>query len=144
MNSALTTSTSYSSSASSGTLPVSSPALSGPKPDYTVSLFDALKFNGPAPELVNGRLAMIGMVAAAYQESQTGQSLPWMVEHVSLGVCLGLAVWVYASLAPICKGVKQEAFGPFSPRAELANGRAAMLGFAVLYYLENNAGAPFF
>ena len=34
--------------------------------------------------------------------------------------------------------------GPFSPRAELANGRAAMLGFVVLYYLEYNAGAPFF
>ena len=34
--------------------------------------------------------------------------------------------------------------GPFSPRAELTNGRAAMLGFAVLAALESTAGVPFF
>ena len=34
--------------------------------------------------------------------------------------------------------------GPFSPRAELTNGRAAMLGFAVLCALEYTAGVSFF
>ncbi len=67
------------------------------------------------------------------------------LEHVSLGTCLALAVGiVYASLTPITKGVKQEAFGPFSPRAELTNGRAAMLGWAVISFLEVSAGVPFF
>jgi hypothetical protein len=32
----------------------------------------------------------------------------------------------------------------FTPRAELANGRAAMLGFAILLVLEANSGVPFF
>lgn len=72
---------------------------------------DALKFNGPAPELVNGRLAMVGLVGAAIGESQTGATVLNQLTHVSLGTCVALAVWVYASLVPILKGVKQEAFG---------------------------------
>ena len=34
--------------------------------------------------------------------------------------------------------------GPFSPRAETTNGRAAMLGFGVLLLLEANSQVPFF
>jgi hypothetical protein len=34
--------------------------------------------------------------------------------------------------------------GFFTPRAEITNGRAAMLGFAVLVALEYKAGVPFF
>lgn len=103
-----------------------------------------MKFNGPAPELINGRLAMVGLLAAAVREANTGETVVHQLNHVSLGTCLLLAIWVYASLVPMLKGVKQEAFGPFSPRAELTNGRAAMLGFAVLCVLELSAGVPFF
>lgn len=34
--------------------------------------------------------------------------------------------------------------GIFTPRAEVTNGRAAMLGFAILLALEYKAGVPFF
>ena len=34
--------------------------------------------------------------------------------------------------------------GAFSPKAEVTNGRAAMLGIAILLALEQNAGASFF
>lgn len=34
--------------------------------------------------------------------------------------------------------------GAFSPKAEVTNGRAAMLGIAVVLLLEQNAGASFF
>ncbi len=34
--------------------------------------------------------------------------------------------------------------GAFSPKAEVTNGRAAMLGIAILLLLEQNAGASFF
>ena len=34
--------------------------------------------------------------------------------------------------------------GVFSPKAEVTNGRAAMLGIAILLVLEQNAGASFF
>eukprot|EP00798_Chlamydomonas_sp_ICE-L_P024927 gene24927-10578_t len=112
--------------------------------NYGVSLFDAMKFNGPAPELINGRLAMLGFVMAAYKENETGELMASQLEHLSIGVCLQLAFLVWASLVPITKGVKNEAFGPFSPRAEIVNGRAAMLAFVALAVLENKAGVPFF
>ena len=34
--------------------------------------------------------------------------------------------------------------GAFTPRAELTNGRAAMLGIAALLFLEQTAGVAFF
>ncbi len=34
--------------------------------------------------------------------------------------------------------------GIFTPRAEITNARAAMLGFAILLLLENKSGVPFF
>ncbi len=34
--------------------------------------------------------------------------------------------------------------GIFTPRAEITNGRAAMLGFGILLLLEHKAGVPFF
>ncbi|GAX74356.1 hypothetical protein CEUSTIGMA_g1805.t1 [Chlamydomonas eustigma] len=112
---------------------------------YRISLFDAMKFNGPAPELINGRLAMVGLLAAAQREMECGELALSQLQHISLGTCALLLVGVvYASLVPITKGVKQEAFGPFSPRAETTNGRAAMLGFAVLCALESAAGVSFF
>jgi hypothetical protein len=36
------------------------------------------------------------------------------------------------------------ATGIFTPQAEILNGRAAMLGFAILLALEYKAGVPFF
>lgn len=43
----------------------------------------------------------------------------------------------------LCVGVVHVA-GIFTPQAEILNGRAAMLGFAVLAALEYKAGVPFF
>jgi len=34
--------------------------------------------------------------------------------------------------------------GPFSPQAEIINGRAAMLGIVLLIFIESKAGVPFF
>lgn len=34
--------------------------------------------------------------------------------------------------------------GIFTPRAEITNARAAMLGFAILLLLEHKSGVPFF
>ena len=36
---------------------------------------DAMRFNGPAPETINGRLAMIGFVTGAMNEFQTATPL---------------------------------------------------------------------
>ncbi|GIL52749.1 hypothetical protein Vafri_8543 [Volvox africanus] len=130
------------SSTTNGTTP-SAPSTSTRR-DYSVNLFDALKFNGPAPELINGRLAMVGLIAGAWEEAHSGLTLAQQAEQLPLSELLLLALWVYASLVPILKGAKMEAFGWFTPRAEITNGRAAMLGIAVLLFLEDKAGVPFF
>jgi hypothetical protein len=39
---------------------------------------------------------------------------------------------------------KVKAIGPFAPDAELYNGRAAMMGLAVIILLEGTSGAAFF
>ena len=45
---------------------------------------DAMRFNGPAPETINGRLAMVGFVTGALNEFQTARTLE---EQVPLLAC---------------------------------------------------------
>ncbi|KIZ04465.1 hypothetical protein MNEG_3496 [Monoraphidium neglectum] len=105
---------------------------------------DALKFNGPAPEIINGRLAMLGMFIVARAEAETGQTAVQLLQHGPIWEYVAAALWVYASMVPILKGARHEAFGSFTPQAEFTNGRAAMIGWAVLLWLESKAGVPFF
>jgi len=44
------------------------------------------------------------------------------------GIALAFIIFMAASLVPMTRGAKAEAFGPFTPNAELINGRAAMVG----------------
>ena len=72
---------------------------------------DALKFWGPAPEKINGRLAMLGFLLGALNEPKTG--LPLMEQAKAAPVFVGFLTFivVWASLIPITKGAKSEAFG---------------------------------
>lgn len=78
-----------------------------------------MKFNGPAPELINGRLAMIGILAVANNEIQTEQTVLQQALTASPWVYLLLLVWVYASMVPLLKGARHEAFGRFLPHLVL-------------------------
>jgi hypothetical protein len=131
----------------SGYVPLSSSPSPPPPPKLPPppTLFQALSFSGPAPELINARLAMVGLLAAAHAEAETGKGALQLLASPSGAALAFAAVFAYASLAPILKGVRHEAFGPFSPRAEYWNGRAAMVGWAALLALEAwQGGAPFF
>jgi hypothetical protein len=104
------------------------------------------KFDGPLPELVNCRLAMIGMAAAFGTELATGMSVYEQVTKGN-GAFWFLAVsqlFVWASLVPIFKGESSDArkFGPFTARAERWNGRLAMLGAVILLVVEGVKGGP--
>jgi hypothetical protein len=70
-----------------------------------------MKFNGSAPETVNGRLAMLGFLIAAHEEAQTGHTIVYQFLNGPWQHYLMFAVFVYASMVPIMKGVKNEAFG---------------------------------
>ena len=51
-----------------------------------------MKFNGPAPEIINSRLAMVGFVAGAVRETHTGEPLLQQV-GARLGYKLAGSPW---------------------------------------------------
>eukprot|EP00262_Sarcandra_glabra_P014878 TRINITY_DN445_c0_g1_i2.p1 TRINITY_DN445_c0_g1~~TRINITY_DN445_c0_g1_i2.p1 ORF type:complete len:185 (-),score=21.63 TRINITY_DN445_c0_g1_i2:190-744(-) len=100
---------------------------------------DVFAFSGPAPERINGRLAMIGFVSAIAVELARGDDvsaqlanggLPWFV-----GTTVVLSV---ASLVPLLKGVsvQSKSDGVMTSDAEMWNGRFAMLGLVALFFTE--------
>ncbi|KAJ1287972.1 hypothetical protein BS78_02G052000 [Paspalum vaginatum] len=110
-------------------------------------LWDALAFSGPAPERINGRLAMVGFVSALAVEAARGDGLLSQAGNGS-----GLAWFAYtavvlsaASLVPLLQGETAEArsAGLMTADAELWNGRLAMLGLVALAVTEYLTGAPF-
>jgi hypothetical protein len=109
-------------------------------------LWDALAFSGPAPERINGRLAMVGFVSALAVEASRGGGL---LSQAGSGSGLAwfaatAAVLSVASLVPLLKGDSAEARSGavMSANAELWNGRFAMLGLVALALTEYLTGAP--
>ena len=143
-----TTSASTSSSPSTSSTPTPIPAA--PKPmtkKANPSVWDALAFSGPAPERINGRLAMVGFVAALSVEAARGGGL---LDQAGSGAGLGwflvtAGVFSAASLVPLLQGqtVESKSSGIWSADAELWNGRFAMLGLVALAATEFITGAPF-
>ncbi|PWZ39668.1 Low molecular mass early light-inducible protein HV90, chloroplastic [Zea mays] len=110
-------------------------------------LWDALAFSGPAPERINGRLAMVGFVSALAVEASRGGGL---LSQAGSGSGLAwfaatAAVLSVASLVPLLRGDSAEARSGavMSANAELWNGRFAMLGLVALAFTEYLTGAPF-
>jgi hypothetical protein len=102
-----------------------------------ISLADAMAFSGPAPELINSRLAMLGFVAALGSELASDESVltQWASEPTLIS--LTFALIAAASFPPLLAGRTNEKLGPFTPEAEKLNGRAAMIGFAALLVIES-------
>uniref|UniRef100_A0ACD5UPG3 Uncharacterized protein n=1 Tax=Avena sativa TaxID=4498 RepID=A0ACD5UPG3_AVESA len=120
---------------------------STPSPKPSTSIWDALAFSGPAPERINGRLAMVGFVTALAVEAGRGDGL-----LSQLGSGTGQAWFAYtvavlslASLVPLLQGESAEgrAGAIMNANAELWNGRFAMLGLVALAATEIITGAPF-
>ncbi|GLJ41882.1 hypothetical protein SUGI_0867260 [Cryptomeria japonica] len=133
---------SASTSAQSATRSSAAPV---PAKKVSTKFGDVFAFSGPAPETINGRLAMVGFVSAVAVELASGQDLasqlnsgglPWFVYSVVL-----LSA---ASLVPMFSGVSAESKSQpiFSSSAEMLNGRLAMIGLAALAVTEFVKGGP--
>ncbi|XP_020096736.1 early light-induced protein 1, chloroplastic-like isoform X2 [Ananas comosus] len=127
--------------------PTSTGPTTAPKPQPKVStkFSDVLAFSGPAPERINGRLAMVGFVSAVAVEVAKGDGIfaqlsnggvPWFLFTAAL-----LSV---ASLVPLFRGesVQSRSGAVMSADAELWNGRFAMLGLVALAFTEYVKGGP--
>ena len=104
---------------------------------------DAMAFSA-APEIINGRLAMLGFVATFFAELASGKSTGEQFASHPIGILFHWALFAVASLIPVVLGSKKEAFGPLTPEVELLNGRAAMIGFALLIVIEGLKGSALF
>lgn len=102
----------------------------------TLRCSDAMKFNGPAPERINGRLAMLGITFGVWEEIKSGHGIIWQAHHPNPWITVLFLAITWASLVPIRRGVVDEDFAFFTVKAEKLNGRAAMVGFASLLALE--------
>ncbi|XP_016505362.1 early light-induced protein 1, chloroplastic [Nicotiana tabacum] len=108
---------------------------------------DLFAFSGPAPERINGRLAMIGFVAALGAEFANGGDIFAQLSSGGFSWFLGTsALLTLASLIPLFQGIRAEkkyTSGIMSADAEIWNGRFAMLGLVALAFTEYVKGGAF-
>lgn len=108
--------------------PVATPAAE------TATFGSLMAFDGPAPELVNGRLAMIGFFSALGAELSSGEGVIRQFSDAPAPILATFALIAAASYIPMVKGMKPEsrATGPFTAAAEMLNGRAAYASLVTL------------
>merc|ERR1712216_727668 len=135
-------------------------AEAAPLGDDSQLLDDAVKVfsDATAIEMINGRVAQIGWMAALYNEITQNKSL-WSQVFSTRTFTLADGVSDTVTypgaglfLAPVLKKASPDgvtapgnALGPFKPEAELTNGRGAMVGLVALVLAEKfTHGNPLF
>lgn len=106
-------------------------------------LWDMQVFDGPAPETINGRAAMLAVLIGLVGEWRTGLGLLEQTKDHPITVFAVFVVLALASYAPIVRGYTRKEpyanhnFGfNWTPKAENWNGRIAMLGFTGMILTE--------
>ena len=103
-----------------------------------------MRFSGPAPEVINGRLAMLGFDLAVLVELLTGDTIFQQVyNEITILVTVTLTVFT-ASMVPLYRGVRVSPDSFLNFKNELLNGRVAMMGLFVMMIIEAITGSAIF
>lgn len=115
-----------------------------------IALSDAMRFKGAGPEIINCRLSMVAVIAAVAAELATGKTIVEQFQLAPVPIIGMSSLFIIATLIPILKGVPRKdaaEFGGikyFTSKAELINGRLAIIGFPCLLIQELINMAPTF
>lgn len=102
-------------------------------------------FDGLGPEVVNGRLAMLGFAIAAFWELTQGLDVFQQIAKYPLTTLAVFVTFTVASWIPFLQGQSYNVkSGPFTPALEVTLGRIAMIGFVGLILNEAYFQRPFF
>ncbi|XP_059072111.1 early light-induced protein 1, chloroplastic-like [Cryptomeria japonica] len=114
-------------------------------PKVSTKFGDLFVFSGPAPEIINGRAAMLGFVSAIAVEVASGRDLLSQLNSGGLSwFALTAGLMTVGTLVPLFNGISRESTSQpiFSSTAEMWNGRFAMLGLLALAFTEYVKGGP--
>eukprot|EP00213_Chloropicon_mariensis_P006922 CAMPEP_0197469878 /NCGR_PEP_ID=MMETSP1309-20131121/388_1 /TAXON_ID=464262 /ORGANISM="Genus nov. species nov., Strain RCC998" /LENGTH=582 /DNA_ID=CAMNT_0043006211 /DNA_START=53 /DNA_END=1801 /DNA_ORIENTATION=- len=109
------------------------------KPTKIDTFMKVMSFRGSAPEAINGRLAMLAVVALLGEEHVNGHGITQQITDQYLSVAMIFGSVIFASLVPLVKEVEisHAELGPFKAFSEKLNGRLAMLGFSYFWFTES-------
>ncbi|KAK9817547.1 hypothetical protein WJX74_003711 [Apatococcus lobatus] len=87
-------------------------------------------------EILNGRMAMLGFTIGVGNQLFTHQSIWQQLYFNPYAYFFAYLLVTLGSVLNRAYGSPQQGIGPFTKTAELINGRAAMVGYSIIAYIE--------
>ncbi len=86
---------------------------------------EAMAPGGLVPEITNGRGAMAAMLIAFVKEVTTGKPVAEQIKSDPIFIAIIFGLIIVGSIVPVFRGadLDRKGAGPFTPRAEIWNGR---------------------
>ena len=93
---------------------------------------------GMVPEITNGRGAMAAMLIAFVKELTSGKPVAEQIKSDPIFIVIIFGLIILGSVAPVIRGadLDRKGAGPFTPRAEIWNGRVVSLCALLKAYIK--------